>query len=436
MEEDTTSYWESEETDGDIFPISALVDGVTLPELGHDVLDLDIDDEDDEEEFWDACTFGGDVLAFDVARHALDDAFEEILSGESEREVEPIQDVCNHMHIGFNAPAHWEISQAKEKEAKAKVYSTMSWALQSGALSREIENLKWETLRDQLHQTFTVVANTDTLDRVLQEIVAPCHETSKIAAQVQDAAPEPAEEAGICILPLRSELEASCLNRSPETPSRSSRCRRRVFGAVVRTPATEDVKGHVTLQNNIAPKELSVLTSKSSRRRSKHAPDLFNMDPPMSSSPSTNFESELSISRGYDASGANLYTFGDWKDSSTQVNCRGADSWQQAWKGSMFDFGALAVGRPASRSGIKPHTASMPAMAMDLGGIDSEQKLSSSISTGSLRSPKAKISYGGLLPMLPSSKKSAKSIAFTMQMSKTNLKWCDGGLHTSASAVF
>jgi hypothetical protein len=47
------------------------------------------------------------------------------------------------------------------------------------------------------------------------------------------------------------------------------------------------------------------------------------------------------------------------------------------------------------------------------------------------------------LPMLPASKKSAKSIAFTMQMSKSaskwcdgGLKWCEGGLRGSASAIF
>jgi hypothetical protein len=212
----------------------------------------------------------------------------------------------------------------------------------------------------------------------------------------------------------------------PPSSRGSTRSRRRVFGAVVRAPAVDD--------QEISEAQQPKRNSKSKRKEKKAMADTYNIDlsgGECSSNPCTR---ESSLVRGYNALGAKHYSL-DADDAWLSFARGGAASSSTALgskiKIKVSDFDASsAFERSTPKAGARLRTASMSAMAMDLGFAGA-----SPANVRSSDAPKAKF-HGGLLPMLPSTRKSVESIALTMQMSKTTSKWCNTGLRGSASAVF
>lgn len=236
----------------------------------------------------------------------------------------------------------------------------------------------------------------------------------------------------------------------------SSRSRRRIIGGVVRAPSMQlDFEESM---RSATPKETK-RHAKSQRKSAKEVPEAIRMDLSESGGEeSSAWGRGSSLTRGYDTLGAQFFNLEDSPSAASASKTMFRNhKLEAALEAQDIRRGAT----PTSKTRAKLQRAtSMSAMAMDLGEGDAsargavpsashlsaayrfspaplslEKKMRPSASLGSLQTPKMKVS-GGLLPTLAADKKSAESIAWTMQMSKTTSKWCNTGLRGSSSMVF
>lgn len=414
--EDTMAYWESDDMNFCDISITGYDQADALLEFGDGLLDVDMDNERDQGDFWDEDDLRCDVLAFNVAANAVDDAFEEVCQA-CVCENGKIEVANNSVSLEVATP-----SSTNVEDVFAKVHSTFRRALHLGSLSKELERSRWEALQQNLHHTFTEAAKTTALYQAAQEIAETRRQTFNSEPESENLTSpcQSAPRAEASMPTSHSAVTMSHAQKASEKTLRSSRSKRLVFGAVVRAPAIEHKDDHLALGSTIAQTELRQSENSCQERLQVSSPS-FNLAPSASSSV------KKSILRC-----SSLSAFvGDRKESR---NIKSRMLWDYESKVQAREYrGAFYCTSPERRGSCR--SASMSAMAMDLGSMDSAvvPKLSS-FSLRSLRSSDGKISYAGVLPMLPASKESAKSIAFAMQMSKTT-KWCEG-LRSSASAVF
>jgi hypothetical protein len=451
--EDTVGYWEAADMDHHSSASAAHDELEEVPsEFGDDLLEVDVDDENDQRYCRVEDNFRCDMLAFDVAGNAMDNAFEEMYraygvpgacsSQKVEKEAVRDSAPARSTETRF-APA--ESTSTKEEDVNAKIRKTLCKALQSGALSKELRVFKFEAVRQKLTNVLAAAASTQALDRVIRELIVSRQESPK--ADLEHTAQESSHDVKVNVPPLRQEVAPSHAPSGGSKPLRSTHSKKRlVFGAVVRAPALEHREDLADKHSNAAESNLEQC-SISNRKLRKSSPSFVNLEHSQSSSSSGSFPRTSSLATGYNASVATSYSLNRESAATTnreevplEIPSRGgrSTSWEQEWNMQVAEFGAPAFDRPLSKACARRRSSSLSAMALDLGCMDQvyEQSLSSSSSLPSLRFSGAKISHAGMLPLLPASKKSAKTIASTMQLSRATTKWCDGGLRNSASAVF
>jgi len=343
----------------------------------------------------------------------------------------------------------------------------------------------------QLHKgEVTMCFATEYISQVIQSVldsasVRPGEDASE--GQAVDAGPpivyDPAEtcatvEAAQAPTAPRVQLEEPEA-ASPTRPisSRSlvsSRSRRRIIGAVVRSPApAELVESSLSITvptsspalsqfDPTSPKAsgstpLRCLRSRGSKDKAgakKKSMTVFRMDMQDEASPTESLARSSSLAARYDTLGAELYSLHDRSDACSPPpfasgrRCRGAEP----------DFDKAPAAAPSRTGPSRAHSSS--ALAMDL-GLEPESSrggggfsplspratsagskgagalIRSSSSTGSISFSKAKklpftslpaaaSKRQGLLPELPTSPSSAGSIAWSMRLAKTGAK--RGGL--------
>jgi hypothetical protein len=185
--------------------------------------------------------------------------------------------------------------------------------------------------------------------------------------------------------------------------------------------------------------------SKAKRKQRKSAPDTYTMDLSGGEGLDNPCTRESSLVRGYNALGVKHYSLDNEEKrlpfGGNMALTRSASSSAAPltkFKLKVSEFAAPPLERPPTKAGARLRTASMSAMAMDLGFAGGESRTESKAVLPDVHmssAPKAKL-HGSLLPMIPSARKSIESIAVTMHMSKTASRWSNIGLRGSASAVF
>jgi len=336
-----------------------------------------------------------------------------------------------------------ETARLKAREALAKATSNGKFesaledVMQRRQAAEEAAKAKEEELdlRQKVLSTLKQAMANGQIDAAIKHVMAKREEKKE----------RPVAETVPSSLPASSPQAKS---RDISTPTRSHR---RIIGGVVRTPAMQLDIDMPSVSPNATPWSDSTKKRKS-RKTSKEAPRAFRLDiDDKSDVEETNRGS--SLTRGYDTLGAQFHNICDSPSASSAPKL-------------MLQQSNLC--RPSSKASARLRAASSSAMAMDLGfgdgftsasssrvqapsaddllaafqqsfmpkALSLEQKLHPSASWGSLPASKMSKVPGRLLPTLASEKKSAESIAWTMHMSKSTSKWCNTGLHGSASAVF
>lgn len=438
--EETAAYWEAEDMD-------------TMCLASPGLLDVTTDVEEGLGEFWGE---GSNWLAFDMTQNILVDAFDEVA-------VTWKSQISNSGTKSDKDPHNLE-EPTREEQSVMKVRDTMDRALKSGDFTKEVKKAleadRWSILQQKMQKGFGAAASNGDLTSVFQEVCNPMHELPQpVPPQPlqQTTAPTPKFRTTCvatfktrpivaptqCEAPVSTDVVVDSVPDTPremERPSsrRSTRSRRRVIGAAVRTLATEGQERDDAEQ----PKK----DLKAKGKQSRLLPDTYSLDQSGGEGIDSDCARESSIVRGYNALGAKHYNL-ESQDGCLPVS-RGSvpftysssssSASRNAFKMKAPELIAPALDRAFSKAGSRLRAASVSAMAVDLGfaaGDSLIDRNSVHVDFTSQIAPKAKL-HGGLLPMIPSAKKSSKSIALTMQMSKTASRWCNTGLRGSASAVF
>jgi hypothetical protein len=341
--------------------------------------------------------------------------------------------------------------EAKEmKELKAKVQETLYKAAREGRLASTLRSVAPKTEIDNLKsmalKTLSKAAANGSLSEIFREIAENRQPAAVESAEIEkDEVPEPV-----------AESPPAAVAASPKPPATPTRNRRRIIGGVVRTPSAMELDLDM-------PSASPASDMGSSRRpkshRKKEAPKAFRLDlGEEEEETSTPWARASSLTRGYDTLGAQFHSLDQDSPSSSSAPKM---MLQHPKLEAFANGGAPAFDRPSSKAGSRLRQASTSALAMDLGGdfmastssrsstsnFDAfrssfapkafglkDQPLRQSASLGSLQMPK--VSKGGLLPMLATTKATGESIAWTMHNVKSTSKWGNTGLRGSASMVF
>jgi len=325
--------------------------------------------------------------------------------------------LCKAAREGRLTPTLQEVAPTMPdlEAAKEKVRTALAKGLQTGELGKifaDLKNDETEELQHRLRNTFSQGVVNGTLASAVGEIIAARKErlnAESSPAPTAAAAPSPS-----------AETVHSANKEAPATPTRS---RRRIIGGVVRAPAVD---------LDLLPATSPTSASDSNTARKRHS------KPGRKSLKEATRPSCKELGEDFCSSAAKVMLQHPKLEDFASQGCPAFDR------------------PPSSKAGARLRAASTSAMAMDLGvGYASTSSSHTSVpSSSSLRQaftpsalslepkmrvsaslPSLKASKGGFLPSLSTGKKSAESIAWSMQMSKP-ARWGSTGLRGSASMVF
>jgi len=304
-----------------------------------------------------------------------------------------------------------DMNQVREEDEPEDLRRKVQGALVKAATSGELERALGQVAQNIPDAEPAACDEAATLNfKALRQILVEATASGKLQAALREVAQKEEAEA------------VSFLAAAKDRTLHSSRSRRRIIGGVVRQPAT------------------------------------FSMDIGMEPSGEDDSTSgrASSLTRSYDTLGVQFHSLTDGDELPCTVK-------------------ASSSARKPSKARAKLQAASMSAMSMDLSEVSSsasspapasmysfdhfasslrgsfppsplkvDQKMRPSSSLGSLNLDqtglssfaKAKNAPGGMLPSLTHGKNSAESIAWSMQVSKTQSKWRNTGLRGSASMIF
>jgi hypothetical protein len=416
-------------------------------------------DQSEHVEFLGESTPFCDELAFDFASNILDAAFMQstawrlhdsarsapatapvvdiVTERSEEGDIEVLRQKARESLIKF-AEAQIALKEEAQREKrrteeslKLKVRAALSMGVRTGDLWRNLaaakEESRLESVQNRANSVLRKAAISGKLDQAISELMRNRGDALQINREVN-------AESSSCLIPAELQEEFLPIARL----SHSSRSRRRIIGGVVRSPAVQE---DMALPS-ASPKAL--LTEGTTKKHQSKSKRKVMKDGP----------APLCIDFGFES--------GEEDFSRTSSITRSYDAFDQA---ACIPVEAPAAGmsaRKMSKAKSRLQSASFSAMAMDLHdepedvsfttlripsmsswrqssiamSYNSAQAMRPSASLGSLASVRVKTTRGGLLPILAAEKRSADSIAWSMQVSKTASKLCNTGLRGSASMIF
>jgi hypothetical protein len=245
------------------------------------------------------------------------------------------------------------------------------------------------------------------------------------------------------LLPSKQSEDTSSV--STARALQSSRSRRRIIGGVMRAPAMQRDSPDIEPPANIMQTRRSKADLKASQE-----PKAFRMDLDIEAAveDDTRLARASSLTRSYDTLGVQFYSLAAedepvQKQSKARARLQAATSMSAMAMDLKPPMSAMAMDlteNVSSPSASMHRSCSSPSFHQKFTptpfNLDYSSKMRPSASTGSLASSKMKYASGGLLPAIAPNRKSAESIAWTMQVSKTTSKLSSTGLRGSASMIF